>query len=246
MSFFKKKNNYFTAATIITKGTTLVGDLIGDDSVHIDGHVQGDIKVNNVIIIGKDGEVHGNIKAKHIICNGKIKGDVLCDNVEMLEHASAHCHIKANKMLLKGSCKGNILCSGLFVAQEGLLEANVEAKNVVAGGTVIATIACLALKIPKTGQLKGKIFANRIINEGGHVEGFIGKFHDFMMQNPQLQHYSNIFKASKDIALLEDKDYLVDVKREIKNSKKPSNQKKHLFLDVTFEDSDHIPLRKVS
>ncbi len=246
MSFFNKKNNYFTAATIITKGTTLVGDLIGDDSVHIDGHVQGDIKVNNVVIIGKDGEVHGNIKAKHIICNGKIKGDVLCDNVEMLEHASAHCHIKANKMLLKGSCKGNILCSGLFVSQAGLLEANVEAKNVVAGGTVIATIACLALKIPKTAQLKGKIFANRIINEGGHVEGFIGKFHDFMMQNPQLQQYSNIFNASKDVALLEDKDYLVDVRSEIQNSKNPSKQKKNLFLDVTFEDSDQTVLRKVS
>ncbi len=249
MSFFKstkEKNDYFAAATIITKGTTLVGDLIGDDSIHIDGHVQGDIKVNNVVIIGKGGQVDGNIQAKQLICNGKIEGDLLCESIEILENASVKCHIKANKILVKGTCQGNILCSGLFVSQEGLLQANVEAKNVVAGGTLLATIACLALKIPKTGQLKGKIFTNRVINEGGHIEGFIGKFHDFIMQNPQLQHYSNIFNSSHDVMLLEDKDYLVDVTNEIKNSKKKSTQKKHLFLDVTFADTDETMLRKVS
>ena len=56
MALFKKdnsKNNYFSAATIITEGTNCVGGFIGDDSIHIDGHIEGDVKVNNVVIIGK-------------------------------------------------------------------------------------------------------------------------------------------------------------------------------------------------
>ena len=248
MAFFgtkKEQKNYYAAATIITKGTTSIGNYIGDDSIHIDGRVEGDIKVNNVVVIGKNGVVHGNIKAEQVICSGEIYGDMMCDSLEVLERAKVNSHIKTNKVLIKGSFKGSVICSGLFVAENALLEANVQAKNVIAGGTVLGIIACQVLKIPNTGCIKGKMFSDRIINQGGHVEGFIGKYHDFIMQNPQLTEYSTILNSKQDLVLLESSDYHVDVEKEIENSKN-SPDVDNLFLDVEFEIKDESTLQLAS
>ena len=242
----KDKIKYFSAATIITKGTTSVGSYIGDDSIHIDGYVKGDIKVNNVVVIGRDGAVHGNIKAQQVICSGQFTGDMICDSLEVMESAKVQSHIKTNKALIKGTFKGSVICSGLFVSENALVEANIQAKNVVAGGTVLGTIACQVLKIPATGCVKGKMFADRIINQGGHVEGFIGKYADLIMTNPQLAHDVAILNSHQDILLLQDSDYRVDVKKEIENSLNPFQEEDGFCIDVEFDIKDESKLKRAS
>jgi len=242
----KEKKPYFSAATIITKGTTSIGNYIGEDSIHIDGCVEGDIKVNNVVVIGRDGVVNGNIKAEQVICSGTFHGDMICDSLEVMESAKVQSHIKTNKALIKGTFKGSVICSGLFVSHDALVEANVQAKNVVAGGTILGTIACLVLKIPKAGCVKGKMFANRIINQGGHVEGFIGKYADLIMTNPQLAHDAAILNSHQDKALLQHADYHVDVDKEIENSTNPSEEDEDFCIDVEFDIKDESKLKRAS
>ncbi len=250
MAFFTKKSEkqkYFKAATIITKGTVSLGDFIGDDSIHVDGKVEGDIKVNSVVVIGCDGVVNGNIKAQQVICSGEINGDIISDSVEVLATGKLNGHIKVNKALIKGSLSGSVICSGLFIAQDALTQANIQAKNVVAGGTFIGTIACQVLKVADTGYIKGKMFANRIINEGGHVEGFIGKLSDLYIGNPQLATYANILNSPKDIVLLPHNEYEVDIEEEIEHAKNPSSTKDVAFvIDVDFDMREEVDVRLAS
>ncbi len=232
----QSKKEYFNTATIITRGTYSRGGFVGDDSIHIDGTIYGDVKVNNVVIIGETGRVHGNIKAKQIISSGTCEGNIICDTLELLEHSKSLSRIKANKILLKGALKGNVTCGGLFVHENAIIDADIEAKNVSAGGKIKGNIICKQLKILNTGFLKGKIFADRILNEGGHVEGFIGRYSELVKENPQLLQYEHIFNAPKETMLLGHSDYYVDVQEELgKHTSTASGDEECIDADFYLE-----------
>ncbi len=227
----KRKQEYFSTATIITRGTYSRGGFIGDDSIHIDGTIYGDVKVNNVVIIGETGRVNGKIQAKQIITSGICQGDILCDSIELLEGSRSLSNIKANKILLKGALKGKIVCGGLFVHEHAAIEADIEAKNVSAGGKIKGNIICKQLKILNTGYLKGNLFADRIINEGGHVEGFIGRYSEMVKENPQLRQYEHIFNTGTETMLLGHNDYYVDVEEELGKSSSAQSEE---CIDADF------------
>jgi cytoskeletal protein CcmA (bactofilin family) len=246
MAFFnnkRPKKQYFSVATIVTQGTVSIGDFIGNDSIHIDGEVRGNIKVNSVVVIGKTGKVTGNIKAQQIVCSGKLHGNVICDSMEILESGFIDGQIKSNKTLVKGSYKGGIICSGLFIDKGAFVESNIQAKSVVNGGMLIGMLACRVLKISKSGVVRGKMFADKIINKGGQVEGFIGKYADLMKENPVLSHYADVLNSHHDKLLLEPADYHVDIEEEINNTT-DSNPANELYLDVDFEIVDESTLQK--
>jgi len=251
MALFNKnsgKEKAFSSATIVTGGTTNIGKFVGNDSIHIDGYVEGDVKVNNIVVIGKNGVVNGNIKAQQVISSGSCKGHIICDVLELLETSKTEALVKSNKILVKGDYKGNITCSGLFIGAEGLVESNVQAKNIVVSGTIIGSVACKVLKIMPNSCLRGKMFADRIINQGGHVEGIIGKYSDLLMEVPQLRQYGAIFNSEKEVALLEHSDYHVDVEKEIKNKNDSSNDisDDDDFYDVEFDIKDESKLFEVA
>ncbi|RUM66075.1 MAG: hypothetical protein DSZ05_04945 [Sulfurospirillum sp.] len=214
----KRKQEYFSTATIITRGTYSRGGFVGNDSIHIDGTIYGDVKVNNVVIIGETGRVNGKIQAKQIISSGICQGNILCDSLELLENSRSLSHIKANKILLKGTMKGNIACGGLFVHKDANIEANIEAKNISTGGKIQGNIICKQIKLLNTSYLKGNLFADRITNEGGHVEGFIGRYSEMVKKNPQLKQYEYIFTTGTETMLLGHKDYYVDVQEELEKN----------------------------
>ena len=228
MALFKKstsnkKEKYFSCATIITQGTHCVGSIIGDDSIQIEGEVRGDVQVNNVVIIGKNARVRGNIKAQQIISSGETEGEILCDSVELLEHAHTVGKIKANKILIKGRYYGEIVTGGLFVHEHAKLNSSIQAKSIVVGGDIEGTTICRELKITPTGRIKGKTFAERIINQGGHVEGFIGRYSELVQNNPQLLRYAHIFNTPEETILLSYNDYHVDVKEEVQKRSEDTN-----------------------
>ena len=228
------KEGYFKAATIITRGTHCVGSIIGEDSIHIEGEVCGDVKVNNVVIIAQSGVVHGDIKAKQVISSGEIRGKIVCDVLELLERSETQSAIKTNKILIKGRVSGDILCGGLFVDAKGKLHGSVQAKTVAIGGSVDGTIVCKELKITKTGSVRGKTFADRIINQGGDVEGFIGRYAELVQNNPQLLRYAHIFNTPDEAILLGYSDYHVDVEEELQRRKGSGDDASDQSIDAEF------------
>ena len=66
-----------SAATLISAGTVLKGDIISENDLRIDGTVKGNIKCSSKIIIGATGFVDGNIEGVQADVTGKVQGNIM-------------------------------------------------------------------------------------------------------------------------------------------------------------------------
>ncbi len=163
-------------ATIITKGTKIVGEIVGNDTIHIDGDIEGSIQVDNIVVIGKSGIVNGDIQAQKIISSGTINGTVKCDELEVMEPSVVKERVEARKVQVQGKLEGDVLCDGLLIEPKGSTQGKVQANSIVVSGSLIGDIACDLLSTKQTGYVKGSMFVSNISNEGGKVEGSIGQY----------------------------------------------------------------------
>jgi cytoskeletal protein CcmA (bactofilin family) len=163
-------------ATIITKGTTITGEIIGNDTIHIDGDIEGSIKVDNIVVIGKSGIVNGDIEAQKIISSGTINGSIKCDELEVMEPSIVKKSINARKVQVRGKLEGDVICDGLLIEPKGFAEGRVQAKSIIVAGSLVGDIACDLLSTKQTGYVKGSMYVSNISNEGGKVEGSIGQY----------------------------------------------------------------------
>ncbi|MCK5600128.1 polymer-forming cytoskeletal protein [bacterium] len=56
--------------------TKITGNLESKGSIRIDGHVNGSIECNGMLIIGEKGWIKGDIRASKGIIGGKVKGNI--------------------------------------------------------------------------------------------------------------------------------------------------------------------------
>ena len=215
-----KRGDEMELVSIITKETTYIGTIIGNNSVRVDGVVEGDIKVNGVVFVSLSGEVKGDIKAKQVVCEGRIKGSVKADNFEILTNGSCDGDVQVNKVLVKGELKGNLIGGGLFIDTGGDVIVSAQVKKVVTAGLLEGNVACKELKTLPTSILRGQIFADEIENEGGKLECYIGRYSDLAKQSKVAAYYLNLFESRSDYILLEDKEIDVDIESEIEESKR--------------------------
>lgn len=200
MALFKSNKNktesasikeIINTATIITKGTTIVGEIVGNDTIHIDGNINGNIKVDNIIVIGKSGIVNGDIQAEKIISSGLINGSVKCDELEIMDPSSVKKRVDARKVQVRGNLEGDVLCDGLIIEPKGLVEGRVQAKSIIVGGSLIGDIACDLLSTKQTGYVKGSMYVSNISNEGGKVEGSIGQYKELLSKDKKSETKSS-------------------------------------------------------
>jgi len=65
---------------VIGAGTKIVGDLISQGDFRIDGILEGTLKTDGRVIIGKEGFIKGNIECTNADVEGKFSGDFLVSN----------------------------------------------------------------------------------------------------------------------------------------------------------------------
>lgn len=100
--------------SIISEGVEIVGDMIGETEIQVDGSVRGNLKAKRVMI-GRTGLVDGSIKAETVIIAGNVSGDTNSKNITL--EASAR-------------IKGGITVSGdLSMAAGARLEGKVTMKQ---------------------------------------------------------------------------------------------------------------------
>ncbi|NPA04182.1 MAG: hypothetical protein GXO61_04895 [Epsilonproteobacteria bacterium] len=229
-------------ATIVTEGSTITGEIVGNDSIHIDGSIRGDIKVNNIVIIGRTGKVLGDIRAKKVICNGICHGNIKADSVEIMEDGIWDGDVHANKVLVKGKFSGNVVCGGFFVDEGGEAKVSAHVKKAVIAGTIDGNLACKELKTLPTSLLRGQIFAEEIYNEGGRIECYIGRYSDLAKNNERAKEYLQIFNTIDGYVLLEAKDYYTDVEEELEKNKpiKKNGEVRKIKGSTNDNDDDSI------
>ena len=71
--------------TIITKETTVSGELRGTGSVLVEGTVTGGIKVDGTVTVAGSGLVRGPIEAENVFVAGSVTGDIAARAAVRLE-----------------------------------------------------------------------------------------------------------------------------------------------------------------
>ena len=86
MGVFSKTNQGSTqaGATVIAKGTCIIGGISTEGTVHIDGKFEGVILEADQITIGQTGEVIGDIKTNHMVVSGLFDGKIDCNVIQIL------------------------------------------------------------------------------------------------------------------------------------------------------------------
>lgn len=127
MAIFSKKEKVSldlqAISTLISEGSVLDGNLKAPAFARIDGLVNGDVTVDEGLILGEKGEVKGNINTKEIVVYGTVNGDI----------STASLEIRAT-----GKITGNIKTQNLVVENGGVYNGNLtmqqgEAQKQLAG-----------------------------------------------------------------------------------------------------------------
>ena len=176
------KSDKISSATIITSCTKVTGNLAGSDTIHIDGHVVGNITVTNTLVIGKNGLVEGNIEAKHVIINGELKGIIKCENLEVMQTGKVSKDIQAKYLVLDGVIDGNIIAEeNIKVLENAKIQAtSLKSKSIIVNGKIQGTvIASEILEIGRQGFVEGQITVKNIkTEEGGRMIGTMSTYHE--------------------------------------------------------------------
>ena len=67
----------------ISMETTITGTIETNSVFNMEGVLNGDIKGNKLIHVGKTGQVKGNITAETVVVDGEVSGEIVADKVEI-------------------------------------------------------------------------------------------------------------------------------------------------------------------
>jgi len=84
---FSKKNkielDQQVIATFISEGCVFEGNIKAPAFVRIEGQINGDVNVDEGLILGEKGSIKGNILTKEIIVYGTVEGNINTQSLEI-------------------------------------------------------------------------------------------------------------------------------------------------------------------
>lgn len=83
----------------LTAGSKIIGTVIADNDIHVDGTIEGEIKCTGKVIIGESGYVKGTITCQNADILGKLDGKLEVKQTLSLR-ASAHIQAEVNTQVL--------------------------------------------------------------------------------------------------------------------------------------------------
>jgi cytoskeletal protein CcmA (bactofilin family) len=104
----RKARTYENIASVIAEGVDIKGDINAQNSMRIDGSVEGKLNIKGDLVVGERGRIKGEVKVANIILAGKVEGNVA---------ATGRLEITAT-----GNMNGDISCSIMTIEEGGILE----------------------------------------------------------------------------------------------------------------------------
>lgn len=65
------------STSLLSKKVNIVGEIQGNEDLHVEGRFKGSIKITGNIFVGPTGVVEANVEAENITIHGKINGNVV-------------------------------------------------------------------------------------------------------------------------------------------------------------------------
>lgn len=95
-----------TLYNALTAGSKIIGTIVADSDIRIDGTVEGDLTCTGKVVIGEQ---------------GKLKGTISCQNAEILGAMDGKMEVKGTLALrASGNIKGDVITQVLIVEPEAV------------------------------------------------------------------------------------------------------------------------------
>jgi cytoskeletal protein CcmA (bactofilin family) len=99
--------------TAIGKAVSIIGDIVSQEDLFIDGDVKGNVDVQNSrCTVGPNGKAKSNVRAREVIIQGQVQGDV---------EASQKITIRK-----EGSLVGNIKTTGIIIEDDAYFKGSID------------------------------------------------------------------------------------------------------------------------
>jgi cytoskeletal protein CcmA (bactofilin family) len=99
---------------VVGSGSRVVGDLISDEDVLLEGQIEGKIRGERSVVIGAGGDLEGDVAAKSVVVGGKVRGQIIAtERVELASTAVVHGGVQAPKIIIAEGAhlQGNVAMS---------------------------------------------------------------------------------------------------------------------------------------
>jgi len=108
----KMKENPVLERNVIGKKTSIVGDIHSEGDFRIDGTVEGSIRAEGRVIIGKDGKVKGLIECTNADIEGEVSGNISVNDMLTLKStAIVNGDVIIGKLTVEPGASFNATCS---------------------------------------------------------------------------------------------------------------------------------------
>jgi cytoskeletal protein CcmA (bactofilin family) len=127
----KEKTNFESTDSVnrLVEGTKIIGDIISESNIRIDGEVEGNITTSAKVVIGENGCLKGNLTCQEADIEGRIEGKLMVEGLLILrDRSNIQGDIYTNKLHIEegaiflGACKMNGAGGGHKVASSSSTE----------------------------------------------------------------------------------------------------------------------------
>ena len=97
---------------VIAQGTKIVGDIESKGPFRIDGTIQGNIKTDGKVVVGKSGNIKGTLQAINVDIEGQFSGKlILKGTLSLKSSARIEGKVQVNKLAVEPGASFNATCS---------------------------------------------------------------------------------------------------------------------------------------
>lgn len=69
-----------SAISIIGPGMRVIGDLITDGTLRVEGMIQGTVRAGKAVVLGRNGEISGDIITQDAVIGGRVSGTLIAES----------------------------------------------------------------------------------------------------------------------------------------------------------------------
>jgi len=97
---------------ILGSGTTIVGNIVSQGDVRVDGVLEGNLTTQSKLVIGTTGKIIGEIKCRDCEVSGSVRGKLNVENLLMLKAtAVVEGEIRTSKLAIEPNALFSGTCS---------------------------------------------------------------------------------------------------------------------------------------
>lgn len=108
----KKNPEQAQASNRILIGTEIIGDIISNGDMRIDGKVNGNLKLQGKLVVGEKGELEGDVICSNATIGGRVKGRInVKELISMLASSKIEGDVVASKLSVEPGAEFTGTCS---------------------------------------------------------------------------------------------------------------------------------------